>query len=70
MKIAVALQQIILITKEMEVSDEQLKQLKQNPTIQFPMSPNDKPVVKNVLDVFDEDCNLLFSIGRNINDEL
>ena len=70
MKIAAAVTTSVLITKEMEVSDEQLKQLKQNPTIQFPMSPNDKPVVKTVLDVFDEDCNLLFSIGRNINDKL
>ena len=65
MKIAVALQQVILITKEMEVSKEQLEQLKKNPTIEFPMSPKDKPAVKNVLDVFDEDGNLLFSVGRN-----
>ena len=61
MKVAISLQQILFITKEIEMSDDDIK----NKKVQFPMLPTDKPVVKNIIDVFDEDCNLLFSIGRD-----
>lgn len=61
MKVAVSLQQIIWITKEIEVPDNYIN----NPTpIQIPVEPNDKPVVKNIIDIFDEDCNLIKSYGR------
>lgn len=62
MKVAVSVQQILWITKEMEMSDKDIKERR----IEFPMLPQDKPVVKNIIDVFDEDCNLLFSVGRDI----
>lgn len=61
MKVAVSVQQILWITKEMELSEDDIKKQQ----IQFPMTPKDKPVVKNIIDVFDDDCNLLFSIGRD-----
>ena len=64
MKVAVSLQQILWITKEIEIDNEMINN-PQNYQFQLPISPNDKPVVKNIIDVFDEDCNLLFSIGRN-----
>lgn len=63
MKVAVSLQQIVSITKEMDVPDSVIK----NHSIQFPLLPQDKPVVKNIIDVFAEDGNLLFSIGRDVN---
>lgn len=62
MKVAVSLQQIIWITKEFEVPDDYIK----NPIeLKIPIQPTDKPVVKNIIDIFDEDCNLLLSIGRD-----
>ena len=63
MKVAVSLQQIVSITKEMDVSDEAIR----THMIQFPMNPADKPTVKNIFYVFDEDGNLLFSTGRDEN---
>ena len=63
MKVAVSLQQIVSITKEIDVPDSVI----QNHSIQFPLSPQDKPTVKNIIDVFAEDGDLMFSIGRNEN---
>ena len=60
MKVAVSLQQKVSITKEMDISDNLLK----SHSIQLHLTPKDKPVIKNIIDVFDEDGKLLFSIGR------
>ena len=69
MKIAAALQQIVLISKEIDLPDDVVKAYQQNPIFfQMPLTPQDKPVVKQILDVFDEDCNLLFSVGRDKNE--
>lgn len=63
MKVAVSLQQIVSITKEMDVSKEQIDKK----IITFTSDPKDRPVVKNVFYVFGEDGNLLFSTGRDEN---
>lgn len=63
MKVAVSLQQILWITKEIEVDEKDIKKI--NPTnLSIPLLPTDKPAVKNIIDIFDEDCNLLASFGR------
>ena len=63
MKVAVSLQQIVSITKEMDVSKEQIDKK----IITFAFDPKDKPTIKNIFYVFDEDGNLLFSTGRDDN---
>jgi len=69
MKVAAALQQIVLISKEIDLPDDVVKAYQQNPVFfQIPITPQDRPVVKQIIDVFDEDCNVLFSIGRDSND--
>ena len=60
MKVAVSLQQKVSITKEMDIPDSLIK----SHSIQLNLTPKDKPVIKNIIDVFDEDGKLLFSIGR------
>ena len=63
MKVAVSLQQIVSITKEMDVSDAAIR----THMINFQTNPTDKPAIKNIFYVFDEDGNLLFSTGRDEN---
>ena len=61
MKIAVCVQQITLIAKEIEI--DETKPLE--PQLQIPILPTDRPAVKQIIDVFDEDNNLIASYGRD-----
>lgn len=65
MKIAVCVQQIMLIAKEIEI--DETKPLE--PQLQIPILPTDKPAVKQIVDVFDEDSNLIASYGRDLIEE-
>ena len=60
-KVAVCVQQIMLIAKEIEI-DESLPIAGQ---IQIPILPNDRPVSKQIIDIFDEDGKLITSFGRD-----
>ena len=62
MKIAACVQQIMLIVKEIEI--DETKPLE--PQLQIPILPTDRPAVKQIIDVFDEDGNLLASYGRGL----
>ena len=62
MKIAVCVQQITLIAKEIEI--DETKPLE--PQLQIPILPTDRPAVKQIVDVFDENSNLLASYGRDL----
>jgi len=62
MKIAVYVQQIMLIAKEIEI--DETKPLE--PQLQIPILPTDRPAVKQIIDVFDEDSNLIASYGRGL----
>lgn len=62
MKIAVCVQQITLIAKEIEI--DETKPLEAQ--LQIPILPTDKPAVKQIVDVFDEDNNLIASYGRSL----
>ena len=62
MKIAAYVQQIMLIAKEIEI--DETKPLE--PQLQIPILPTDRPVVKQIIDVFDEDSNLIASYGRGL----
>lgn len=65
MKIAVCVQQIMLIAKEIEI--DETKPLE--PQLQIPILPTDRPAVKQIIDVFDEDSNLIASYGRDLIEE-
>ena len=65
MKIAVCVQQIMLIAKEIEI--DETKPLE--PQLQIPILPTDRPAVKQIIDVFDEDSNLITSYGRDLIEE-
>ena len=62
MKIAVCVQQIMLIAKEIEI--DETKPLESQ--LQIPILPTDRPAVKQIIDVFDEDNNLIASYGRGL----
>lgn len=61
MKIAVCVQQIMLIAKDIEI--DETKPLE--PQLQIPILPTDRPAAKQIIDVFDEDNNLIASYGRD-----
>lgn len=65
MKIAVYVQQIMLIAKEIEI--DETKPLE--PQLKIPILPTDRPAVKQIIDVFDEDNNLIASYGRDSIEE-
>lgn len=65
MKIAVYVQQIMLIAKEIEI--DETKPLE--PQLKIPILPTDRHVVKQIIDVFDEDNNLIVSYGRDSIEE-
>lgn len=65
MKIAVYVQQIMLIAKEIEI--DETKPLESQ--LQIPILPTDRPAVKQIIDVFDEDSNLIASYGRDLIEE-
>jgi len=61
-KVAVCVQQIMLIAKEIVIDET----LPIDDQIIISVLPVDKPVAKQIVDVFDEDGKLITSYGRDI----
>ena len=60
-KVAVCVQQIMLIAKEVVIDES----LPIDDQIIISVLPTDRPVVKQIIDIFDEEGKLIISYGRD-----